>query len=263
MTARWLAFLWLLTWGTSVLYGWGREGHALVAGIAERRLNAKARSQVAALLEPGETLASIAAWADEVRPQRPETSTWHYINVPVQTARGDYRPYCPNTGCVVEVVPRMLARLKDPSLSRVERAEALKFAVHFVGDLHQPLHCGDNGDRGGNDVKVVFRDQPTNLHSLWDTPLVLFLLQSSAGKRDEIVRGPGWMSARTMRKGGPEDWVWEAQAASRNIAYGNLSAGEPAVLGEEYARKASPVIELQLQRAGVRLAALLNATLGR
>lgn len=249
--------------GGGNLFGWGREGHRLIAEIAERRLNAKARAEVAALLDSGETLQSIASWADDVRLDRKETSTWHYINIPVTASAPEWRKYCPATGCVVEVIPRMIEKLKERSLPKAERAEALKFLVHFAGDLHQPLHCGDKGDRGGNDVQVIFRDRPANLHSVWDTPLLQRMLEKDPALGQRLAKGPGAWAARGMRKGGPQDWVWDSHAASRDVAYANLPAARPAVLDANYELKAAPVIQQQLLRGGVRLAALLNDALGK
>jgi hypothetical protein len=244
-------------------WGWGREGHAIMGAIAERHLTPEARAAVARLLEPGETLASVGSWADEVRGERRETSTWHYINLPVTEPRGDWRARCPQTGCVISIIPEMMGRLRDPALDRAAKAEALKFLIHFVADLHQPLHTGDRGDRGGNDVAVVFRDRPSNLHSVWDTPILLWMMEQDPALRGRLVRGVSYWTRRRMQQGSVEDWAWEAHSISRDVAYRNLPAGDPAVLGEDYARAVAPVIERQLQRGGVRLARLLNEVLGR
>lgn len=244
-------------------YGWGKEGHRIIAEIAERHLKPGTRQAVASLLQPGETLQSIASWADDIRPQRQATSTWHYINIPIQTPKGDYRPFCPATGCVVGIIDEMKGRLKNSALSREERAEALKFLVHFVGDMHQPLHCGDNKDRGGNDVKVVFRNQASNLHSIWDTSLLMLLLERRPDMKAKLGKGPGYWARQSMHKGTTTDWVWESQGWSRDIAYANLPSSSPAVLGDDYWTKSVPVIEKQLQRGGIRLADLLNEALGQ
>lgn len=252
---RSLALLFLLT---APAWSWGREGHSLIGVIAERHLNPEARAAVAQLLEPGESLASIGSWADAIRGERKETSTWHYINLPVSAARGDWRAYCPETGCVVGVIPEMIARLRNPSLSRMEKAEALKFLTHFVGDLHQPLHVADKGDRGGNDVPVVFLDRASNLHSIWDTPILMWMLENDRGLRERLTRRVGYWERRRMAGGSLNDWAWEAHAISRDVAYQRLPEGTPKVLGVEYARNAAPAVEMQLQRAGLRLARVLN-----
>ncbi len=153
-------------------YGWGREGHQLIARLANSQLNPKAKSAVSELLDPGETLESVSTWADEIRANRPETTTWHYINIPV-TAKGDWRKYCPDTDCVVSIVEKLERRMTSTSLSRKERRETLFFLVHFISDLHQPLHVGDKGDRGGNDVPTVYRNYAGNLHGTWDAGLIL------------------------------------------------------------------------------------------
>ncbi len=244
-------------------FGWGREGHRLIAHLAMQHLNGKAKAGVAQLLAQGETLESIASWADEVRNQRRETSTWHYINIPVATPKGDWRPFCPPTGCVVGVIPELIAKVKDTSLTTAQRGEALKFLVHFVGDMHQPLHVGDKGDRGGNDVQVVYLDRPTNLHSLWDTPILDTAEQRDPQLKAKLEKKAGFSERRRHSKGTLDDWAWDAHAASRDIAYGLLPAARPAVLGDDYFARASPVVQAQIRRGGVRLAKILNDTLGR
>jgi hypothetical protein len=244
-------------------WGWGRQIHALIARMAEARLNARARAEVKALLGEGVTLESIASWADEVRSQRPETGTWHYIDIPITEQRGDWHKFCPETGCVPEIIPKMEVRLRDRSLPADQRREALKFLVHFVADLHQPLHVGENHDRGGNDVRVVFFNQPSNLHSVWDTALPVRLLKDHPNWEKSLERGPGRRRSRALARGTLDDWVWESQAASAQCVYANLPPERPALLGQEYLDNAAPVVRLQIERAGVRLARVLNETLGR
>jgi len=238
-------------------FGWGREGHRLIAELASRHVNSKARAEIARLLAPGETMQSVAAWADEVRPQRKETSTWHYINLPVDSPRSDWKAFCPESGCVIRAVEEMQARLRNRALPAAERAEALKFLIHFVGDLHQPLHAGDRSDRGGNDVPVVFDNRPSNLHSLWDTPL-LERAARQPGWKERTVRHAGLFERRRLQKGTADDWAWEAHGISRDLVYPNLPATRPAVIGDAYVNAAAPAIETQLRRAGLRLAKLLN-----
>lgn len=244
----------------SPAWPWGPEGHRLVAGVAMKHLSPAAKAEIARLLPEGETLVSIASWADEVRPQRRETAPWHYINIPVESPRGQWRPYCPDGECIITAIQRMSARLADRQLPAAEREEALRFVVHFVGDLHQPLHCGDRRDRGGNDVPVIFHERPTNLHSIWDTPLPAEALQRE-GVRDRLLREAPLEEWQRESAGGPEDWVWDSHRLSRDVAYAGLPPGRPALLAEDYAGRAYPVIEEQLRRAGLRLAALLNHAL--
>lgn len=257
-----LASLGLLLLSAPSLFGWGRDGHRLIAQIASQQLNAKARAEVKKLLQD-QSLESIASWADEVRGQRRETSTWHFIDLPLDIPRGDWKKYCPQTGCVLSQIPEMESRLKNGNLAQRDRAEALKFLVHLVGDMHQPLHVGEKHDRGGNDVKVVFFGKPSNLHSVWDSSILDLGMQKDAKLKEKLGRKPGYFERRRLAKGGPEDWAWQSRDVSRDVVYANLPAGQPAALGDDYFRKALPSEELQLRRAGVRLAKVLNETLGQ
>lgn len=259
VSTKWIGVFALLAMAPQA-FGWGKEGHRLIAHLAMQHLNGKAKAGVAQLLSQGETLDSIASWADEVRNQRRETSTWHYINIPLATPPGDWKPFCPETGCVISVIPEFIAKVKDTNLTTAQRGEALKFLVHFVGDMHQPLHVGDNGDRGGNDVQVVYLNRPTNLHSLWDTPILATAEQRDPQLKATLEKKAGGSERRRLAKGKLADWAWETKAASRDTAYALLPAARPAILGDEYFAKASPVVQLQIRRGGVRLAKILNDT---
>lgn len=254
----WLAVLLLL----HPAFAWGPEGHRLIAQLAEKHLNAKARAEIARLLAPGESLASVASWADDVRPKRPETAPWHYINIPITAQDRNWIRYCAGNQCVVTAIPHFRALLADTTLPSVERAEALKFLVHFAGDIHQPLHCGDHQDRGGNQVPVLFHNRANNLHSVWDTPLLLEA-ERQPGWKDRVLRKSAFFERRRLARGQPQDWAWQSYEISRTFAYAYLPSARPASLPGDYAAKAAPYIELQIRRAGLRLAALLNQTLGR
>lgn len=246
--------------------GWGREGHRLIAAIAARNLKPAAAAKVKELLGGGETLESISSWADRIRPQRPETTTWHYINISISESRtggGAWRKYCPEAGCAPSIIGEMMRRLRDANLDRAARAEALRFLVHLTSDLHQPLHSGDMGDKGGSDVAVIYRDRATNLHSLWDTALLMDWLAARPAEKVRIEKGPGFWAKRTMSKGSVEDWLWEAHDVARDVAYKNLPEARPAQLGGAYLEAAGPAVCRQLERAGVRLARLLNEALAQ
>src|SRR5690606_18021833 len=150
---------------------WGGMGHRVIARVAASRLSPATRREVRRLLG-NESLAKVSTWADEVRRDRPATAPWHYVNIPIYDSV--YRPerVC-RDGCVISALEQQLALLADRSLPRTERAEALKWVVHLVGDMHQPMHVGDRGDRGGNDTRITWDTLPGNLHGLWDTGLLL------------------------------------------------------------------------------------------
>ena len=151
-------------------------------------------------------------------------------------------------------------RWRDESANPTERREALLFLVHFVGDMHQPLHCANNHDRGGNDVTVQFRGTRMNLHRVWDSALLdrlpaeqqLFVALEQAISSEDRT---------TWSAGSVEGWAGESFEAARHVVYGDLPhlrPGEIPVLGDAYEHDADPVVERQIEKAAVRLAAILN-----
>lgn len=235
---------------------WGRVGHRVVARVAAARLSDRARREVRALLG-GQTLAEISTWADEVRNDRPETSTWHYVNIPVTESVYSADKYCPASGCVISALEQQVALLRDRRQPQAVRAEALKWVVHLVGDMHQPLHSGDRGDRGGNDVTVWMDWRRTNLHSVWDSGLITASgmdEQQLVNHIQQLLRSRTDLA--TITRGTATEWTMEAHDLSRDVAYPNLSWW--LVITDNYRAAAWPVIEEQLQRAAARLAAILE-----
>lgn len=243
-------------------FGWGEEGHRLIVRIAESLLTPTVAAQIQATLNPGESLEDLASWADEIRQSRPNTASWHFVDIPLNSTGLDMNRDCAQGNCVIGKIEDFRIQWQNPSLSQASRREALLFLVHFVGDLHQPLHCENNNDRGGNDVPVEFLSSHTNLHALWDSGLLgtmpgedqLFATLTQAFTPDQVT---AWSS------GTVEQWAGESFAAAQATAYGLLptvAKGETVTLGSWYALAAQPVVEQQLEKAGVRLAAILNGT---
>lgn len=261
------AVLLLLSLPTPAL-AWGSEGHHIVADIAEQYLEPAAARQVRELLaiENATTLAQVSTWADDIRPQRPETARWHFVDIPIHPPAGTPAAYdaerdCPDGDCVVAAIERFDAVLRDKAAAPRDRLEALKFVVHFVADVHQPLHCADDGDRGGNDIHVTFRGRRMNLHAVWDWGI---LAPAVAG--DERAYALRLAKAITpseldqWRSGTLADWANESYGIARRLIYGEWPHG-PGTLPASYEATALPVVNEQLAKAGVRLAAVLNASL--
>jgi hypothetical protein len=239
---------------------WGQLGHRIIGRVASSQLTPAARAAVRQLL-PGESLGSVASWADQIRPQRPETGPWHYVNIPVWDSVFRPATVCPGGDCVIAALERQLAILSDRNKPSAERAEALKWVVHLVGDMHQPLHVGDRGDRGGNDVKVTYDGKPGNLHAVWDTGL---LLATGVSEEQFVVRFERTIRQRgdlgRLTSGSIVDWAMESHAVSRDVAYPFLPTSLD--LDERYLAKVRTILEDRMLRASVRLAALLNKALG-
>jgi hypothetical protein len=244
-------------------FGWGPEGHSLVARLAAARLTPAAAARVAEILGPGTTLASISSWADQVRRARTESGPWHYVDIPINQPHLDMARDCPNGACVVAKIEDFEKVLAAPDSKPEQRKEALMFIVHFVGDMHQPLHCSDNKDKGGNDVKLQFFGNPSNLHSLWDSGML-----GKMGTEDEMFAKlnerltPG--RAKKWGKGTVESWADQIHKTAQKTTYGKLpkvQAGGQIQIDAKYREMAHPLIETELEKAGARLAFVLNSTL--
>jgi hypothetical protein len=236
-------------------FAWGRAGHQVVANVAQERLSPAARKAIAALLK-GATLASVSTEADDYRNMHPETERWHWVDIPITAGHYDATRDCQNVrgegDCILAEIDRLVATLKDRSRPEVDRVQALKFLVHFVGDLHCPVHAGDNHDRGGNNTPVTFFGRPTNLHSVWDTRLIAQAGFTVTSLTEAVEK----LGTRVKPGGTPVAWAEEAHDAARDVAY-PIPADH--VLGQAYLDAAMPALQLQLLRGGIRLAALLNA----
>jgi hypothetical protein len=244
------------------LCAWGPEGHDLVARIAEAQLTPAVHARVVEILGPGVTMASVASWADQIRRSRTETGPWHYIDIPIDQPHLDMARDCPKGNCVIAKIADFRKALADPATPATQRREALLFLIHFVGDMHQPLHCSDNHDKGGNDVHLQFQGQPSNLHSVWDGGLL-----SRMGTEEQLLPGLSKESERREKKfakGTVEDWAEQAHKASVKIVYGKLpkaAQGQPVVVDAKYEQAADPLIREQIEKAGARLARVLNEAL--
>ena len=258
-----IATLLFVVAGVPDAWAWGSEGHRVVAEIAEQFLEPSTARQVHELLaiENETTLSAVSNWADQIRGQRRNTAAWHYVNIPINASGYDAERDCPRGNCVVAKIDQFSAELRDRGASPGRRLEALKFLVHFVGDVHQPLHASDNGDRGGNEVRLEFNGRQTNLHALWDTGLLAQVVNGDerayALKLAHSIT-PGKL--KTWETGSAAGWANESHLVAVQVIYAELPHSSGA-LPASYAAQAVPVVEQQLEKAGVRLAMVLNSVM--
>jgi hypothetical protein len=256
--------------GCSPAFGWGPEGHRIVGDIAHDHLSASAKHNIRDLLG-NDDLAAIASWADEVRPQRPETYDWHFVDIPANSAgfseaRDCYRPNekgpwsrTDHRNCVVDRITLFERILADKNAPQVDRVEALKFLVHFVGDIHQPMHAIEEA-RGGNDIHLVAfgsaqcGDAPCNLHYEWDVGLIDHVARSEGAYARYLER---MIATKKLRAGGtPEDWANESLHWAKHVW-----VNEGGAVDEAYYRADIGIVNERLALAGLRLAAALNEAL--
>jgi hypothetical protein len=297
-------------------FGWGCEGHQMVALIARAHLTPAASAAVDQLLRenpidpaqkrfcqdrPADLLAEGAAWADDMKPID-KTFLWHQIDIPMPISSGDFTKWCDpigpsvggkdRPGCIVNAIPYEMEILRDPNQPAPDRAKALRYIVHLMGDLTQPLHVSDNFDQGGNCTRMKFfnMDALQTLHGIWDYDLIQHDMAEKketqpqyAATLDKDFRGHWreWGEAKSDIVA----WTWEAHKLASTVIYANLKPQIPLApvtagladkaacdtgrdtvealhisIGDEYAAAALPVIREQLAKAGYRLAGVLNQT---
>jgi hypothetical protein len=253
---------------------WGPEGHRIVADVAETRFTPTARLEVNKLLGDDD-LAAVAVWADQIRGERPQTYGWHFVDIPKDArsfseARDCYRPdekhrYAPQDhhNCVVDRITMFEQVLADRNAPREGRIEALKFLVHFVGDVHQPMHAIGEA-RGGNDIHVSefgslhCGKYPCNLHFAWDTGLIEHV---GISEKRYVARLNELIASRklTVQAGGtPAEWANESFLLAKKVWLDDGGA-----VDEPYFENNIGIVNRRLALAGIRLAREINQALGR
>jgi hypothetical protein len=245
-------------------WAWGRLGHRASAKLAESRLSREARAVIRDLLEPGESLADASTWADENSREISGSAAWHYVNVHISSLHYTSRD-CRPQGCVVSKIAEFRAILADRSAPKSRRRTALRFVIHLVQDLHQPLHVADRNDRGGNNLQISYgRFDPTNLHQVWDSGLLRSRYRNEVDLWHDLSDLASRPAARDWLKGRIEDWADESLDVGRRAyqdprTHSSLRSGDS--LSRDYERENLPRAVERLARAGVRLAFLLNEML--
>lgn len=237
------------------VYGWGQKGHDVTAYIAECHLTPEAAQKIDKVLN-GHSPVYYCNWMD-IASHTPEynyTKTWHYLNIDEgQTL--ETMPRNPK-GDVLTAVTALVAELKAGGLAPEAETEKLKMLIHLVGDMHCPMHLGRAEDLGGNLHKVRFFGRETNLHTVWDTDLVEAAHRWSYTEwAEQIDNGRSKADRKRIATGTPDDWVRETHGICTRV-YADTPEGME--ISYDYVARFAPVVEDQLLRAGLRLAALLN-----
>ncbi len=305
---RFLLLLCSIFLGCHSAWAWGCKGHQTVALMAEKQLTPQARQFIEKLLSENpadpqlkrycgnssrDLMADASTWPDDVR-NNLKNGPWHYIDIPRGAPRASLGQFCGSDGCVTQAIADQLAVLKNTNADPRLRADAVRYIIHFVGDLHMPLHATTNDDEGGNCVPVRYlRRRPQehngsftpNLHGLWDTAILERDMEGAEPPEYAQFLGqvfssdiPKWQAAGIH----VEDWAWESHDLAESFVYGALIPQVPVetpapvhtcsddnnigermmhlnlFAGQNYQEAAAPIVEERIARAGVRLAMILN-----
>jgi hypothetical protein len=261
---------------------WWEYGHETIATIAAAEAKPATRREIARLLArsslletptcPTRTIEQASVWADCVKELGDRFSyayAWHYQNVEV-CKPFDPTAACKDGNCVSKQIERARRMLADRKLPTRDRIEALAFLVHFMGDLHQPLHAGDRSDRGGNDVLAAYgaiAGKRTNLHAIWDGLLADRAISTPAGGALGVLEEIPAADRTAIAAGSVEDWARESWQVAHDSTYA-VALGDPcgpkpdrAILDEAKIRMLVAPLRLQVARGGIRLARLLDEAL--
>ncbi len=236
---------------------WGKTGHRATGAIAQQYLSKKAARTINKLLE-GRNLAYVSTYGDEIKSDASyrKYGPWHYVNFPFD-ANYDTHPKS-EKGDIIQAIETCIQKLKNPQTSREDQVFHLKLLVHFMGDLHQPLHIGLAEDRGGNDFQVRWFDEGTNLHTVWDTKMIEHYNMSYSELAENKIP---WSKAQMaqIRLGTVVDWMQESRVLCKDV-YSNTKKGDK--LGYRYMYDYFERVQEQLHKGGIRLAHLLNEIYG-
>lgn len=241
-------------------FAWGSKGHQIIAHLAAERLSSRARKGVADLLGRA-SLESVANWADQMKANRDD----HFLRIPLERNSYDAETDCIGGNCLIKAIENNISILSDYDKPPAARAEALRYIVHFIGDLHQPLHCANNNDASGSKFPVSFFGVPTNLLKVWDEDIIDTIWDEYAVKLGKVDFAAyddqlsSMMDGKAQNgagytKGTITDWALDSHRLARNAypAKGDTN------LAEDYYNTNKPIVNEQLFKAGVRLAKVLN-----
>jgi len=243
--------LFILLISASIVFGWGKTGHRVIGKIAEEQLSKAAKKEITAIL--GHTdLARVANWPDEIKsdPAWDHSHKWHYCTI----LEGAEYEGPEAGGYAIEKVNEFIALLKEGTAPKEEQLNAMRFLVHLVGDLHQPLHVGNGTDKGGNDVKVTWFWDKSNLHRVWDSQMIDHTQYSYTEYAQQLQLGLSKSAKKQLLN--PD--VMSFVKVSRSVHEQVYDIGE-GKLSWEYVYKNQGLMEERLLASGYHLGAILNA----
>ena len=235
-------------------YAWGSTGHRVVGEVAAKNIKNRTAKKIAKLLNH-QSLASVSTFGDDIKSddRYKKYYAWHFVNFNFGQKYGETAPS--NEGDVVAAIKTCEELIKNPNTSDEDKAFHLKLLVHFVGDLHQPLHVGREADKGGNDIKLKWFGQNSNLHRVWDEDMIdHFGMSYTELAQDLPYKTKNEISE--IKTGNPIDWMYESQKLAENEIYPSVKPDEN--LSYRYQYQYFKIAKSQMQKAGYRLAKILD-----
>jgi hypothetical protein len=266
---------------------WGKNGHITTAAVAQYLINSDAANSIMGLLPSNDNgqLQTVVNWADDVRHTKAYewSAPLHFINTPDWACDYSRTRDCVDGGkkmfCADGAIQNYSARVSNQNLPEAQQTEALKFLIHFIGDIHQPLHCGFTSDLGGNTITGTFEDSDWNLHAIWDTAIIDKRVSDDFNQNltayiaylaDQIQgnwssQANEWATCQSSAKFNAcsNEWATESVTLACDYSYvdvdGKTHIESGFNLGDAYYGRNMPIVEMQLAKAAVRMATVLNS----
>lgn len=255
---RWIIVAAAVLWTAGPAFAWGGKGHQVIGRIAERYLDGSARRAIAEITGGKVYLGREGTWPDKLRkcPQMGDFLRLHYVKVGEKDAGYDPAVHCKGGDCALAAITWYSKVLGEQTAPRAARLFALRWVVHLVGDIHQPLHMGHAEDSGGNDVQVTWQGKRLKLHVLWDSAILEQDPREPAEMAERLGDSIDTLRHKAWYGGAPVEWATQSLELARRVVYAAADKG----IDMAYDRRAKQTISTQLARAGIRLAWLLNQT---
>ncbi|MDX1651519.1 MAG: S1/P1 nuclease [Brumimicrobium sp.] len=251
-----ILMMFLISSMTNYSLAWGITGHRTIGKVAENHLNRKVKKKIESILQ-GQSLAEVSNWMDDIKSDKAYDSlrSWHYTTIPdgMKYSETEVNP----EGDVVQGINFLVEQLKSGKLSSERERDYLRLLVHLVGDIHQPLHVGNGTDKGGNDVKVEWFWESSNLHRVWDSGMIESM-EYSYTELAEVVDNHTREEAEKWTSSSVVDWAHEAMTFRDGI----YDLPEDKKINYSYRYEHWDTVKLQLLKGGIRLAALLEEIYG-
>ncbi|UOB19120.1 S1/P1 nuclease [Abyssalbus ytuae] len=248
----------LLALNINSIYAWGPTGHRVIGKIATENISGRTKRIIAGLLD-NESLAAASTFADEIKADTRYKMfyPWHYVNFePGQQYNPEKRP---TEGDLIFGINKCIDVLKNKNSKREDKVFYLKMLIHFIGDLHQPLHVGKAEDQGGNLIKLHWFKEDSNLHKVWDIDMIEQYNMSYTELADELISGTPKDKIKNYRQGHIMDWVYESKNLAGKV-YASVNDNDH--ISYSYQYEYFPVVKDQLIKGGVRLAKILDEIFG-
>ena len=241
----------------SLCHAWGNYGHRVIGAVAERFLLEGTKKEVIRLAGKELTLEDLSTWADEIVHENRKTAKWHFLHLPKDRLEYDPGRDCPKAGCLVSAIEYFETALSDEKRQDGERLEALKFIIHFIGDLHSPLHCGYREDLGGKGEKVWFFGRKTTLLKVWESDILARNELPFEDYVETLARRINFEKQTSLAQGSILDWYFESRSHLKDVYRFDPDRS----LAENYHARSLALVDDQLLKAGIRLAHFLDSCL--